>query len=119
MTIDEVSRQRLRRRAEAIAEPLDAAIEEAALASIDYDHAFHNATQMHCEALRAGAEAVRMTVDGNGSVEAGSEFESIEHADAHAMAVGLTQKRIYDRTQEILREFAEDDDPDGDDDGGA
>lgn len=112
MSLDDVSRERLRRQAEEIAEPLDAAIEEAALASIDYDRAFHDAADLHCEALRSGADAVRISVGSDGSVEVGSEREQIEHGDVHAMAIGLTQKRIRDRTEEILREIAEDRDED-------
>jgi hypothetical protein len=112
--MDDISRQRLRRRAEEIVEPLDSAIEEAALASIDYDIAFREAAQLHCEAMRAGAEAVHISVGHNSNVEVGSEPEPIEHDDVHAMAIGLTQKRIHDRTEEILREMAEDDESDDD-----
>lgn len=108
--LDDITKARIRRTSEAAAEPLDDAIEECALASIDYDRAFDSATTILCGMMRESADEVRSAIDGE--LPAGAEAP---HDHVHAMAVGLVQKHIRDRTQEILTEYAEQ--PDDDDDG--
>jgi len=110
--LDDITKARIRRTGEAAADPLNDAIEECALASIDYDRAFDSATVILCDMMRKSADDVRSAIDGE--LPAGAEAPC-DHV--HAMAVGLVQKHIRDRTQEILSEQPDDDDDGENNDG--
>ena len=92
--MDDLTRQRLKQPAMEYAE----AIERAAEASIVWDEAFDDCVKVICKNMRAthGEDADNV---------------SLGHAELHAMAIGLADKKILDRVHEILDE-EEDGNPD-------
>ena len=96
--LDDITKARIRRKGEAALEPLDDAIEEAALAAIDCDRAFDAATTIICATMHTQLDAHLS------AVEDAPDVDDDASADIHAIASGIVQMRVRNRIDEILTE---------------